>query len=164
MLKQHAVICKELLKFGLVLCCFLVFPDTAWALQAHGAPEGLFVHQMAHIFVAFSMAYWFWDIKRSAFQGNGWRYLLIFCVLMLLWNVVAFIGHAMTAHLAIDHISTAKGYLHSRLVGSMNVQKIVYYVTRFDHFIIVPALFFLFLGVRSLYRDVEAREIGEVEK
>ena len=164
MLKQHGVTCKNLLQAGFIFCCFLFFPDTAWALQSHGAPEGLFVHQMAHVFVTFAMAYWFWDIRRSSFQGKGWRYLLIFCVLMLIWNIVAFTGHALSVSLNIEHISTAKGYLNSRIVGPMNVQKIVYYVTRFDHFIIVPALFFLFLGVRALYRDVLAQDIGEEKK
>lgn len=147
-----------------VICCCLLLPDNAWALQSHGAPEGLYVHQMAHVFVALAMAYWFWDIRRSSFAGKGWRYLQIFCVLMLAWNIVAFTGHALTVSLEVEHFSTATGYLNSRLVGPMDLQKVVYYITRFDHFVIVPALFFLFLGVRSLYKDVEAQHIGEAKK
>jgi len=90
--------------------------------------------------------------------------LQIFCVLMLAWNIVAFTGHALTTSLEVGHISTAKGYLNSRIVGPMDLQKIIYYITRFDHFVIVPALFFLFIGVRSLYKDVEAQHIGEAKK
>jgi hypothetical protein len=147
-----------------VICFCLLLPANAWALQAHGAPEGLYVHQMAHIFVVLAMAYWFWDIRRSSFAGKGWKYLQVFCVLMLAWNIIAFTGHALSVNLDIDHISTAKGYLNSRIVGPIDLHKIVYYITRFDHFVIVPALFFLFLGVRSLYRDVEAQHIGEAKK
>lgn len=140
---------------------YVVLPANAWALQSHGAPEGLYVHQMAHIFVALAMAYWFWDIRRSSFQGRGWRYLQVFCVLMLTWNLLALTGHAVSISLDDEHISRATGYLSSRLTGPMDMQKIVFYITRFDHFVIVPALFFLFLGVRSLYKDVEAEQEGK---
>jgi len=147
-----------------ICCCCLLLPANAWALQSHGAPEGLYVHQMAHVFVALAMAYWFWDIRRSSFKGKGWRYLQIFCVLMLAWNIVAFTGHAVAVSLDVEHISTTTGYLSSRIVGPMDLHKIIYYMTRFDHVVIVPALFFLFLGVRSLYRDVEAQHNGEEKK
>ncbi len=148
----------------LVVCWSFLVPENAWALQSHGAPEGLYVHQMAHMFVALAMAYWFWDIRRSSFAGKGWQYLQIFCVLMLAWNIVAFTGHAVAVSLDAGHFSTGTSYLRTRLEGPMDLQKIVYYLTKFDHFVIVPALFFLFIGVRALYRDVEKQHIGEAKK
>ncbi len=152
--------CKPVFQVWLLACIYVILPADAWALQAHGAPEGLFVHQMSHIFVALAMAYWFWDIRRSSFQGKGWRYLQVFCVLMLAWNIMALTGHAVSVSLDAEHISKATGYLSSRLVGPMDLQKTIFYITRLDHFVIVPALFFLFLGVRSLYKDVEAQQEG----
>ena len=148
----------------LIICCCLFMPADAWALQSHGAPEGLYVHQMAHVFVVLAMAYWFWDISRSSFGGRGWRYLQVFCVLMLAWNVVAFTGHAVAVGVDAKQIVREGGYLNSRLTGPLDFRILLYYLTRFDHFVIVPALFFLFLGVRSLYKDVEKKHNGEAKK
>jgi len=35
----------------LLLLTLTVFPGNAWAVQTHGAPEGLYVHQLAHVFL-----------------------------------------------------------------------------------------------------------------
>ena len=144
---------KKTLTLLLTGCVLSIVPANAWALQSHGAPEGLYVHQMAHIFAVLATAYWFWDIRRSSFHGRGWGYLQIFCVLMLTWNAFAFTGHAVSATLAAEHIFSETGYLNKTLIGSMDLHKTVFYLTRFDHLIIVPALFFLFIGMRSLYKQ-----------
>jgi len=142
----------------LCLCIlFLALPDTAWALQAHGPPEGIYIHQMAHIFFLGSLLYLYRDLKHSSEQEQGWRYLRWFCLLMLCWNVVAFIGHAVTFHLAEEHISDAGSFLHSRLLGPMNLSKTLFYITRFDHLLVVPALYFLYLGLRTLYAQVDEK-------
>ena len=148
------------LLIGMVYSFFLI-PENAWALQSHGAPEGLYVHQMAHIFVSLAMTYWFWDIRRSSFAGKGWKYLQVFCVLMLAWNILAFTGHTVAINLNAEHISSAAGYLNSRIVGPITLQKSIFYITKVDHFLLVPALFFLFIGVRSLYKDVLEEESRE---
>ena len=160
---------KELLPgmglVGRLLVCFwllfLVMPDAAWALQAHGPPEGIYIHQIAHIFFLGSLLYLYRDLARSSEQERGWRYLRWFCLLMLCWNGVAFVGHAVTLHLAEEHFSEAGSFLHSRLLGPMNVSKTLFYITRFDHLLAVPALFFLYLGLRTLYSQVEERESSQ---
>ncbi len=142
------------------VCVFLVLPDNAWALQSHGPPEGLYVHQMAHVHFFLALGYLYWDIRRSSFAGKGWRYLLIFCLFMICWNVVAFVGHAVAPHVDGQTISTVGGYLNSRIIGPHTFHTIIFYITKLDHFVLVPALFFLFLGMRSLYRSVE-KHAGE---
>lgn len=139
-------------------------PRAAWALQSHGSPEGIYVHQMAHVLFFGSLLYLYWDLRRSSFEGRGWTYLQCFCMLMMTWNVIAFTGHAVAIHLESGFITTAKSYLHSQLMGPMNLHKVVFYLTRFDHLVVVPALFFLFMGLRSLYRHVEAREADAERK
>ncbi len=143
----------------LIFLVVLAVPDPAWALQSHGSPEGIYVHQMAHVLFFGSLLYLYWDLRRSAFEGKGWTYLQWFCILMLAWNIIAFTGHTVAIHLESGHISTATSYIHSRLMGPMNLLKVVFYLTRFDHIVVVPALFFLLIGLRSLYRNVEAQEI-----
>ena len=56
----------------------VLFPVQAWALQTHGAPEGIIVHQMAHVFYFGALVYLFWDLRRTMSQGRGWKFLQIF--------------------------------------------------------------------------------------
>ena len=42
----------------------IINPDIVLATQTHGAPEGVYVHQIAHIFFMLSMGFlihWFWE-------------------------------------------------------------------------------------------------------
>ena len=127
----------------------------AWALQTHGSSEGIVVHQLAHIQYLGALAYLFWDIRRSSFTGVGWVYLQRFCLLMMLWNAIAFIGHFSQMSLAEGAISTEDGYLSSLLLLPVTFGKWIYYVTALDHLVCAPALFFLFLAMRSFYRSVD---------
>ncbi len=148
---------------GVFFSCFLLQPENAWALQSHGAPEGLYVHQMAHVFFFLALVYLYWDIRRSSFSGKGWVYLKVFCVFMLIWNIVAFVGHAVALHIDA-HIIPASGYLHSRIQGPITLHKVVFFITKFDHVLAVPALFFLYVGMRSLYRSSVKKHTGKAER
>jgi len=143
-----------------VACCSLFIPANAWALQSHGAPEGLYVHQMAHIHFILALGYLYWDIRRSSFAGKGWSYLLAFSLFMLCWNIVAFVGHAVAGHVDPHIISATGGYLQGRIQGPYDLQTVIFYIAKFDHILAVPALFFLYMGMRTLYHSVE-KHAGE---
>ena len=142
------------LLFAPLLLVLLLCKD-AWALQTHGSSEGIVVHQLAHIQYLGALAYLFWDIRRSSFTGVGWVYLQRFCLLMMFWNAIAFIGHFSQMSLAEGAISTEDGYLSALLLLPVTFGKWVYYVTALDHLVCAPALFFLFLAMRSFYRSVD---------
>lgn len=156
-MEQGGLISKNILVVLAAMFISAVLPDSAWALQSHGSPEGLYVHQMAHVHCFLALGYLCWDIRRSSFPGKGWRYLQLFCLLMLGWNSVAFMGHWEAIHIAPDMVS-ATGYLHGKIHAPLTLNKIIFYITKFDHFIAVPALFFLYMGMRTLYRSVEKSE------
>ena len=137
----------------------LLVPDQAWALQSHGEPEGIYVHQMAHLFYSAALCYLFWDIGRNAFPGKGWRYLQIFCALMILWNLVAFSGHWLGFHIDNSDLMRTDGYFSSQILGPISGVKLIYFVASLDHLLSVPALLFLFLSLRTLYHSS-----GEAEK
>lgn len=136
-----------------LLLVLTVFPGNAWAVQSHGAPEGLYVHQLAHIFYIAALCYLFWDIRRSAFRSRGWRFLQAFCVLMVLWNVVAFTGHSLASFVDSADFTRETGYLSTRLQGPFTSVKLWYYFTKLDHLFSVPSLFFLYLAMRGIYRS-----------
>lgn len=141
--------------FLVVLIAGAVLPSHALALQVHGEPEGLYVHQMAHLFYVLALGYFFWDIRRSGFAGQGWRYLQFFCVLMTVWNILAFMGHASGVFLDPQSLSRTDCYLQTHLIGPLTINKFLYFVAKLDHLICVPALLFLFLGIRSFYHSVQ---------
>ncbi len=146
-----------LLKYAILpsiafICCILL-PEQCMALQTHGEPEGIYVHQMAHILYMTAMGYLYWDTKRSTFSGRGWTYLRIFCVFTILWNFLALIGHASVQHLHAEDFTVAGGYLASKINMPFTFVKIVYYTAKLDHLLAVPAMFFLYLGLRSFYKN-----------
>lgn len=140
---------------------FFMQPDQALALQTHGAPKGLYVHQMAHIFYCLALGYLFWDIRRSSFTSQGWKYLLCFCLLMLCWNIIAFVGHVAHLSIAQEELDISRGYIHRSLLAPFTFNKIIFYISKFDHLVCVPALFCLYLGMRSFYRSIEEKDKGE---
>ncbi|MDW7772371.1 MAG: hypothetical protein SCH71_05705 [Desulfobulbaceae bacterium] len=129
---------------------FMIVP--AWALQTHSEPEGIYVHQMAHLLFMAALAYLSWDIRRTSFSGRGWGYMQLFCLSMFLWNVLAFTGHGIEYFLGPENFLQG-GYWHNRLLGPMTMNKQIYYLAKLDHLVCVPALFFLFLSLRTFYRD-----------
>ena len=108
---------------------------------------------LAHLFFSAALGYLFWDVGRNAFPGKGWRYLQIFCVLMILWNLVAFSGHWLGFHIADSDIISPSGYFSSQIMGPLSAIKLIYFSATLDHLLSVPALYFLFLSLRSLYHS-----------
>ncbi len=147
-----------ILIYTLVLLLF-GFSDTAWALQSHGAPEGLYVHQMAHALFMAALAYLYWHTRRTQeLTSKGWRYLQLFCILLFCWNILAFTGHQALEFLTPQDFIDKNNW-GEQLALPLSFIKILYYITKMDHFLMVPALFALVIGLRSIYRQAakEAR-------
>ena len=130
--------------------------DNAWALQTHGAREGIYVHQMAHILFTAALAYLYWHTRRTQeTTSKGWKYLQIFCIFLILWNLLAFTGHEALHHLAPSDFADVHNW-RERLIAPVTGVKALYYVTRMDHFLVVPALWALVVSLKSFY--LEAKE------
>ena len=137
----------------LLLLVLTVFPGKAWAVQSHLAPEGLYVHQLAHVFYGFALCYLFWDIRQSEFQSTGWRFLQFFCILMVFWNGIALTGHTLSDYVNKSVLIQQAGYLGTTSHGLSNKLKLLFYFTSLDHLVTVPAFGFLFFSMKTLYRD-----------
>jgi len=138
---------------GLVLLSLTGSVDSAWALQSHGAPEGNYVHQLAHILFVAGLAYLYWHTRKTQeTTSKGWISLQVFCVIMVFWNILAFTGHLAFEHLSnIDYAN--KNTLAEQLVGPITFVKGLYYVTKMDHFLMVPGLFALVVSLRTFYLE-----------
>ncbi|MHB8788284.1 MAG: hypothetical protein ACYDBT_00215 [Desulfobulbaceae bacterium] len=128
----------------------------AWALQPHGGGEGLYIHQMAHVFFMGTLTYLYLHTRRTQdLVSRGWRYLRLFCVLLFFWNLMALVGHETALHLTHDDF-TLRGTWNEQLVSPLTVLKLIYFVSKMDHFLTVPALLALVFSLRSFYLEARA--------
>lgn len=140
----------------LIITCFLPFTDTALATQAQGTPEGIYAHQLAHLFFMVSMVILiYWLRQRKLTSHTGWRYIQYAAFFFILWNVNVTLVHFLDEQamlITVERISTWQIRVSSSL-GKW--AEITYYVARLDHLICVPALLFLLLGLKRLVADTE---------
>ncbi len=138
---------------GMVAAAIL-FPATpAMAIQSHGAPEGLYVHMIAHVWYCAALLFLLWTLrKRPPGHSAAWRDFRLALIFFLLWNTDAFIVHWLYSRLP-DTAFTGQGLMDYRLVGPLTTARWVYYLGRFDHLLCVPAMFFLVLSLRRLCRE-----------
>ncbi|WP_052316015.1 hypothetical protein [Desulfomonile tiedjei] len=140
---------------ALVLC---IKPDCAEAFQSHPAPEGLYVHQIAHIVFIIAMGFLaYWLQYNLLIRERGWRLIQLACLLLILWNVVAFIGHWVETRIP-DASVVGEPDWSQRIRVDLHPLIPLYYMLKLDHLVSVPAMIALFLGIRSLYKQALAEE------
>ncbi len=133
--------------------CLLLLIDSspALAIQAHGEPEGLYVHEIGHILYAIAMlGFTFQVIRNSRLAGKpGWRLMSWGALLLFLWNLWAFVAHIIDSAIPASHFLVDDHGLRSILVLRSRVDYL-YCLFRMDHLICVPALLLIYLGLRHM--------------
>ncbi len=129
------------------LVFLLLSANPTWAVQTHGGAEGLVSHQIGHFLFILGMGYVLFRLRTMRLKGKGWAEFKGFVWLLIVWNVITFSGHWMDELVARekiirDHANTL--YFH---VGTLF--DAIYYLTRLDHLILVPAFAFLLLALRK---------------
>lgn len=142
----------------LIVLFMLGQTESAWALQSHGAPEGIYVHQMAHLLFMGALAYLYWHTRRSpVLASKGLKFLQLFCILLFCWNLLAFVGHQAFEHLSpTDFIN--KNSWNEKIAAPLSFVKVLYFITKMDHFLNVPALLALVLSLRTFYLEARKEE------
>ena len=127
--------------------------ENCWALQSHGAPEGIYVHQMGHLLFMGALGYLYWHTRKSPVtKSKGWKYLQIFCFFLILWNIIAFTGHQAFGQLSpSDFIE--KDTWKEQLAPPITGIKLLYYITKMDHLLNVPGLLALVISLRTFYKE-----------
>ena len=125
------------------------------ATQTHGQPEGLYVHQIAHLFFIISMGILeFWLRQRNLVREPGWKYIQLAAVLFILWNLNAMAVHFLDEQIQWLQVRTLDEWQISITVieGSSSLAWI-YYILKLDHLLCVPAMVCLYLGLKSLLKN-----------
>ena len=132
------------------LLLLVVLPAPAYAIQIHGAPEGLYVHQIGHVLFAVAMVGFALRIRKSRLgREKAWQYMSIGALLFALWNGWAFLGHIFDVLMPPGDLLTNSTGLQSLLVVHSPVD-LLYYVFKMDHLLCIPALVFVYLALRLM--------------
>ncbi len=152
---------RRLVQAGLAAVALVVSaPTPSLALISHGHPEGLYVHQMAHLLFAGAMFFWIYLVKRDGLLNvPGFRALVWAGLAFILWNLVAFTGHTAEVFLSPQAFQGPSVDLSQRLLMTQP-SAWVYYFTKMDHLILVPAFYFLYRGLKTLVLKSREGETG----
>ncbi len=129
---------------------FFLLCSPALATQPHGAPEGLYVHQLSHLFFSFSMGILiYWLRMRNLVRETGWRYIQYAAFFFILWTLDAFAAHMLDEQFEWVRVTRVDRW-HIRLDASREWLGIFYYIIKLDHLLCVPAIVFLYAGLKRL--------------
>lgn len=147
------------------LCTMLLLPGQALATQGHGGIEGVYAHQIAHLFFIISMGgLIYWLRQRGLVRERGWQLIRLSAFFFILWNLDAFLVHLLDDQLEIIQIKRI-GLWEIRLTDlyNNNILKVMYYFAKLDHLLCVPAIVFLYLGLKRLVKEqhLNAAEQGQ---
>ena len=135
----------------------LCLATPALATQTHGEPEGLYAHQIAHVFFIISMGILeFWLRQRNLVREPGWKYIQLAAVLFILWNLNAMAVHFLDEQiqwLQVNRISMWQ--IQISTTGDNPALPLLYYILKLDHLLSVPAMICLYLGLKTLLRQSE---------
>jgi len=140
-------------------------PFAALAVQEHGAPEGIYSHQGAHLFFIASMVLLvYWLRQRRLVREAGWRYIQYAALFFILWNIDAFTVHFLDEQSGlIDTAMAAPGKIKIEAEENLTALAWFYYIAKLDHLLCVPAMVFLYAGLRRLLKDARQRHTGAGE-
>lgn len=139
-----------------VVAIVLFWASPALATQGHGGIEGVYIHQLAHLFFLISMTILIYRLReRGLVEQKGWRYIQYAAFLFILWNIDAFIVHLLDDQLRIVQLTRVDAW-HLKLTAPANSHLVrFYYLAKLDHLLCVPALWFLYLGLKHLLADAQ---------
>ena len=158
-MSQRLCISRILSGSALAVVVSWLSPLSALAVQEHGAPEGLYTHQGAHLFFIASMGLLiYWLRQRRLVKEAGWRCIQYAALFFILWNLDAFTAHLLDEQLAVVDIQTVDPWM-VRIDADVFSPELawLYYAAKLDHLLCVPALLFLYFGLRRLLKDAETR-------
>jgi len=147
---------------ALAVLTALLLPAPVLAVQEHGAPEGIYSHQGAHLFFAASMGLLiFWLRQRRLVREPGWRCIQYAALFFILWNIDAFTAHFLDEQSGVlDTVMAAPGRIKIEVDENLTALGWLYYMAKLDHLLCVPAMLFLYAGLRRLLKAAGQRRAG----
>ncbi len=134
----------------------MLFPSKAHAVQVHGPPEGFVVHMMGHIFFTSALIFLIYILHKYPLDNRpAWKYFKISIFFWLIWNLDTFMVHILSVRLPKEAIATGSHLIHSKLRGPFDMERLIFYFGKFDHFLCVPAMYCLAMSLKDFCKRVE---------
>ena len=133
------------------------FASPAYATQGHGGIEGILVHQAAHVLFALAMGFLVFRINRDELPSKAWRNVRVAAILFILWNLNTIFVHLVDEQVrwvSMTRIAGGRVLVESEIPGL----PIVYYIGKLDHLLCVPAIAFLWVGLRQLLEGTKGEK------
>ena len=140
----------------------VIVPVQAAATQVHVHSEGLYVHQIAHLFFALAMAILlYWLRHRHLVKERGGRLIQLAALFFIIWNVDAFLVHILDDRSDLFRTIDA-GTWHASIQFDRNVEllAVVYYLGKMDHLWCAPGMILLYFGLRSLLHEAQRNQVA----
>lgn len=133
-----------------LLALIWLYPAPALAYIPHWDPkEGFFVRQFSYLVFLVAMFYLFFELKQGGLQKyRGFRFLAWASLLFALWNLDCFVGQFLSLNLDSSQVVGPTGSLAQRL-HMADAATWVYYLTKLDHLLLVPAYYLFYLGIKA---------------
>jgi len=91
------------LPLSLLLLCW---PHPAQAIQTHGPPEGIVVHQLAHAVFLLALVAMVLRIYFSQLAlRRSWRFISRAAIILAVWNLWAFTGHQLEMAVPVANLT-----------------------------------------------------------
>lgn len=136
------------------LLLFLAGVEPAWAIQRHGEPEGLYVHQMGHLLFFLAVIYLYFRLRMDPVrQGPGWRWMRLACLIFALWNVLTFTGHWLEELMPNPPFAGDGSPWNRELAQAPFGIALGFYLSKFDHLLSVPGMICVVLGLRHFLSE-----------
>jgi hypothetical protein len=141
-----------------ILSGLLVLPSQAWAFIPHWDPrEAFFIRQFAYLFWALAMVFFIFALRQEKLQQHrGFKFLVWAGIFFALWNFDCFIGQFIALSMDFPGGAGLKPGAAPDLAAP-RVGLWLYYLTKLDHLLLVPAFLCFYLGIRAFTRDPEVR-------
>ena len=135
---------------ALLAVTFLLCADPALAVQHHGGAEGLVAHKLGHLLLSAGIIFLLYGTYQAKHTESGWSEFRGFLWLMIAWNILTFSGHwlyELRSHSSLHIIDNIPSSFSVN-----NLSDALFYLTRLDHFLLVPALFLLLKALQKWRR------------
>ena len=132
----------------------LLNPGIILATQAHGQPEGIYAHQFAHLFFMISMLIFiYWLRQKKLTRLTGWRFIQYASMFFIVWNFAVIWVHFLDEQAMLVTVQKVSAWRIRIDSPFGNVASVSYYICKMDHLFCVPALLFLYAGLKRLSND-----------
>ena len=103
----------------------------------------------------------YWLRARQLVRVVGWRYIQYAALFFILWNLDAFSVHLLEEQIAVIDVRRISTWqIHITSSTHSDALLWFYYGAKLDHLLCVPALLFLYFGLRRLLKETETRTAG----